>query len=378
MSCLQKIMYRGCTRRLFEMFIYFKRMKSLLPDEDINLSVVLHRSNDVSFEVRPVPILRENELDFYHILKGPTGRQAGYTTPFVLGNQASGVVVGIGVGVEENFKEGDRVVIEPGVSCHNCKFCYQGRYNLCTRFTFIGTGNRPGALCRYIAHPMHNCYKIPQHIGLDDGAMCTGIASAIHACKRASLDKNSKVAIIGTGFMGIAIVLTCKMMGIKNIFVIEGSEYRLNLSRNFGAEFVLKLKPHGDPLYFKQIIKEIMGQGPDVTFETVNSSDSFHIASTITRRGGQIVAVNPKPGAIAAKLDEVASREIDIRGVYNVGQSFQEALQYLKGGLINVKDLNPIVLPLEHALEAFTSGRVNQGGNVITLIECYNEHANKK
>lgn len=58
--------------------------------------------------------------------------------------------------------------------------------------------------------------------------------------------------------------------------------------------------------------------------------------------------------------------------------SFQEALQYLKGGLINVKDLNPIVLPLEHALEAFTSGRVNQGGNVITLIECYNEHANKK
>lgn len=62
--------------------------------------------------------------------------------------------------------------------------------------------------------------RIPQHIGLDDGAMCTGIASAIHACKRASLDKNSKVAIIGTGFMGIAIVLTCKMMGIKNIFVI--------------------------------------------------------------------------------------------------------------------------------------------------------------
>uniref|UniRef100_T1IE64 ADH_N domain-containing protein n=1 Tax=Rhodnius prolixus TaxID=13249 RepID=T1IE64_RHOPR len=177
----------------------------------------------------------------------------------------------------------DRVVIEPGVSCHNCKFCYQGRYNLCTRFTFIGTGNRPGALCRYIAHPMHNCYKIPQHIGLDDGAMCTGIASAIHACKRASLDKNSKVAIIGTGFMGIAIVLTCKMMGIKNIFVIE---------------------------HIQRI--------DDVKAGIIQLLDLF--ASIITRRGGQIVAVNPKPGAIAAKLDEVASREIDIRGVYNVGQ----------------------------------------------------------
>ncbi|KAK9507509.1 hypothetical protein O3M35_007349 [Rhynocoris fuscipes] len=371
------------TIKAFNMFIRRKGYK--MEAGEINLSVVVHRSNDVTLEVRPIPTPRENELlirvgyvclsdlDLQYVTLGPSLTKQGYAVPYVLGNQATGIVLRAGVGVQDNFQEGDRVVIEPGVACHKCEYCQQGRFNLCPHYSYMGTADRPGALCRFITHPMKNCFKLPQHIGLDDGSLCTRLASAIHACKRAGLDKNSVVAIIGSGFSGITLVMTCKLLGLKNIFVVEFSEYRLGLARHYGAEYVLKFKPNGDPHYLKEIIEEIVGRLPDVTFDTGETGDSLDVATTITRSAGQVIIVGPRPHRIMTSLHHVTFREIDIRGVFNAGQCFQEATQYIKAGLIRVKDLRPTIVPLEHALEAFNNARVNIGGNSVVLVECFKE-----
>lgn len=83
----------------------------------------------------------------------------------ILGHESAGIILEVG-GEVTSFKVGDRVSIEPGVACFECKQCVGGRYNLCPRVAFSGTPPTHGTLARYIAHPARFLHKYaPQTCG---------------------------------------------------------------------------------------------------------------------------------------------------------------------------------------------------------------------
>jgi len=97
---------------------------------------------------------------------------------------------------------GDRVALEPGVPCRHCKYCKDGHYNLCPDMHFFATPPIDGSLAEYVAHPADFCFKLPDGVSLDEGAMCEPLSVGVHACQRAGVKvKHSNLIEIITVLM---------------------------------------------------------------------------------------------------------------------------------------------------------------------------------
>ena len=88
-----------------------------------------------------------------------------------LGHECAGTVVAVGSRVRK-FKPGDRVNIEPGVPCGHCRYCLEGKYNICPDVDFMATQpNYRGALTHYLCHPESFTYKLPDNMDTMEGAL---------------------------------------------------------------------------------------------------------------------------------------------------------------------------------------------------------------
>ncbi|CAL1700824.1 unnamed protein product [Somion occarium] len=156
-----------------------------------NPSFVLHGINNVAYEQRPIPEISDDEVlvevkktgicgsDVHYLVAGRIG-QFIVEDPMVLGHESAGIVSKVGPKVK-HLKPGDRVAMEPGATCRVCEDCKRGRYELCPDIVFAATPPYDGTLARYYPIPADLCYKLPDHLTLEDGAMMEPLSVAIHA-----------------------------------------------------------------------------------------------------------------------------------------------------------------------------------------------------
>ncbi|KAK8374803.1 hypothetical protein O3P69_015526 [Scylla paramamosain] len=194
-----------------------------------NLSAVLYAKNDLRMENRLIPEPGPNEVLLHMSCVGICGSDVSYLkrgaigdfivkAPMVLGHESSGVVAKCGSNVK-NLKPGDRVAIEPGVPCRMCNFCKSGKYNLCPDVVFCATPPYDGSLCRYYKHAADFCFKLPDHVSLEEGAILEPLSVGVHACRRAGVTMGSNVLVLGAGPIGLVSLLTAKAMGASQICV---------------------------------------------------------------------------------------------------------------------------------------------------------------
>lgn len=124
------------------------------------------------------------------------------------------------------FLLGDRVAIEPGVPCKSCDYCKAGRYNLCPRVVFCAAPPYDGNLARYYTHDADLCYKLPDHVSMEEGALLEPLSVAVHACRRAGVCIGQKVLICGAGPIGLVCLLTARAMGASSI-IMTGMKFKL-------------------------------------------------------------------------------------------------------------------------------------------------------
>jgi len=130
------------------------------------------------------------------------------TKPMIIGHESAGVVAKLGKKVT-TLKVGDRVAIEPGVPCRKCDHCKQGKYNLCPGMVFCATPPYDGNLTRYYKHAADFCFKLPDHVTMEEGALLEPLSVGVHACKRAEVTLGSKVLILGAGPIGLVTLMVC-------------------------------------------------------------------------------------------------------------------------------------------------------------------------
>lgn len=117
---------------------------------------------------------------------------------YILGHEASGVVLECGSAVKD-LRPGDRVAIEPGVSCGLCYVCLEGNYHLCTEQKFAGVYPYQGTLQRYLTHPSKWCHKIPDSITFAQASLLEPLSVVLHAFTEVSVNIGRGVAICGAG-----------------------------------------------------------------------------------------------------------------------------------------------------------------------------------
>nr|QBH74076.1 alcohol dehydrogenase [Thermobia domestica] len=347
-----------------------------------NLSAILYKKNDLRLEQRPIPEPKDDEVllkmhsvgicgsDVHYLVNGAIGDFV-VRSPMVLGHEASGIVAKVGKNVT-NLKEGDRVAIEPGVPCRYCKFCKDGKYNLCPDVIFCATPPIDGNLCRYYTHAADFCYKLPDHVSLEEGALLEPLSVGVHACRRAGITLGSVVLVTGAGPIGLVSLLAAKAMGASRVIITDIVAHRLEVAKEIGADDTLLMGKVSTEEAAQQIEK-ILGRQPDKTIECSGAEPCIQLAIQATESGGVIVLVGLGPPKVNVPLVNAACREIDIRGVFRYANDYPLALSMVASGKLNVKKLITHNFKLEETAQAYETARTGAGGAIKVMINCLKE-----
>ncbi|KAJ8247814.1 hypothetical protein GJAV_G00250820, partial [Gymnothorax javanicus] len=343
-----------------------------------NLSVVLHSQGDLRLEHRPVPEPGPNEVLLEMHSVGICGSDVHYwqhgrigdfvvKSPMVLGHEGAGRVVKVGSGVKR-LQPGDRVAIEPGVPRETDEFVKTGRYNLSPTIFFCATPPDNGNLSRYYTHNANFCYKLPDNVTYEEGALIEPLSVGIHSCRRAQVTVGCSVFICGAGPIGLVCLLVAKAMGASQVIISDLNVERLAIAKELGADFLLQVKRGDVPMELAKRVEENLGRPPQATIECTGVESSIQTAIYATGRGGVVVVVGMGAEMVTVPIISAMVKEVDIRGVFRYCNTWPMAIDMLASKKLNVAPLVTHRFPLEQAVQAFETTR--QGLGVKVMLKC--------
>ncbi|XP_043710221.1 sorbitol dehydrogenase-like [Telopea speciosissima] len=295
---------------------------------------------------------------------------AGYVAkePLVIGHESAGIIEEVGSEVN-HLVVGDKVALEPGVSCWHCNFCKEGRYNLCPDMKFFASAPFHGSLANQIVHPADLCFKLPDNVSLEEGAMCEPLSVAVHACRRANIGPETNVLIMGSGPIGLVTMLVARAFGAPKIVIVDVDDNRLSVAKKLCADEIVKVSTNIQDTAEEVVqINKAMGARVDVTFDCVGFNKTMSTALSATSAGGKVCLVGMGHNEMTIPITPVTAREIDIIGIFRYKNTWPLCLEFLRSGKIDVKPLitHRFGFSQKEVEEAFeTSAR---GGNAIKVM----------
>jgi len=258
-----------------------------------------------------------------HIFKG---KHPSAPLPVTIGHEFAGEVVAIGSDVSK-VKIGDRVTVEPVITCGKCNACRTGNYGYCENISFTyRRGN--GAIADYIIVEEPYLYKLPEHLSYNAGALIEPLSVAVHAVRRADIKLGEKVLVIGAGAIGLLIAALCKKSGAAEVAIVDFSQKRLNMALELGA--TIAINPSEQDVY-NAVSKITNGIGMDKSFECVGLEATFNQAIMSLRKNGlaTIVGIFENPN-ITIPATRFITHEIKVQGSQGYCWDFPIALEMSK------------------------------------------------
>ncbi|TBL76361.1 NAD(P)-dependent alcohol dehydrogenase [Paenibacillus thalictri] len=339
-------------------------------------AAVMHDIYDIRIEERPVPEPADDEVLVRVMAVGICGSDLHYfehgrigpyvvKQPIVLGHECSGIVAACGRGVK-TLKPGDRVAVEPGVTCGTCDACKTGRYNLCPDVRFLATPPYDGAFVQYIAIRHDFVFPIPDELSFEEAALNEPFSVGIHAAKRSGLRPGSTLAIMGVGPVGLTAIVAGRAFGARDIIVTDLEPIRLEAARKLGATHTINAREE-DPVVR---IKELTGgRGADVAFETAGNPKALQNALASLRRGGKLSIVGlPPQDEIGLNIPFIADNEIDIYGVFRYANTYPQGISILSSKLADLNAMITDRFELRDTQQAMVNASTNKSASVKTII----------
>lgn len=255
-------------------------------------------------------------------LHGYTGQTGRRTPPLIMGHEAAGVVLATGAGVTD-LPQGTRVAILP--------IDERG-----PRRRLMGM-DAPGAYAPQVVWPAHNLYHLPDSVSFEAGSLAEPLGVAIHAVERVNLDGVTSAVVVGAGTIGLLVASVLRHRGVKQIAITDLSDERLDIAKRVGLDVTINPSAE-DPV--DSILGMTDGAGADVAFEAVGIGATVAQAHATVKYGGTIVWIGNNLKIIKVDMQQVVTRELDIRGTYGMtGANFDEAIALLAAGAIPVEML---------------------------------------
>lgn len=330
---------------------------------------VLREKSKVIIEHREKPVLNSGEVlikvkavgicgsDIHYYEYGHIGKRF-VEYPFVQGHEGSGVIEQVGEGVT-NLKEGDNVVIEPGIPCSDCEYCRTGSYHLCPNVKFLSTPPYDGVLAEYITHPANLTYKIPNNLPHDIATLVEPLSVGIHTAERTGITPHSNILITGMGPVGLTMVLVAKWYGVKNITVIDLEPFRLEVAKKIGATAILKTN----------ISSENVVPSFDVAIDTTGNEKALSMAIHQLKRGGKLATIGfPSSDMTSLPLLRMLQNEIDLLTIYRYKNTFTKGIALLEEYQDLAKHLITNQFKMADISEAFDYTINNKNKNIKTIV----------
>lgn len=244
-----------------------------------------------------------------HILKGDV---ATATPGRILGHEGVGVIDSVGAAVTA-FKPGDHVLISCVSACGTCAFCRKQMYSHCTTGGWILGNSIDGTQAEYVRtpHADMSLYHIPAGANEEALVMLSDILPTGFECGtlNGKVQPGSTVAIVGSGPIGLAALLTAQFYSPARIIMIDLDDNRLEVAARFGATDTINST---DGKAVEAVMRLTDGAGADTVIEAVGIPATFELCQKLVAAGGTIanIGVHGKPASL--HLETLWDRNIAI------------------------------------------------------------------
>lgn len=254
--------------------------------------------------------------------------------PFWGGGDIAGVVDALGSAVE-GWAVGDRVVVNPAISCDTCEFCRRGEHSMCANYEVFGE-HRHGGFAEYVAVPATNLVEIPDGYAMVDAAavpMAAGTAWRA-LVTRGELAPFESVLIVGaTGGVGTyAVQIARNVFDVRSLYATTSTDEKAEFLGRLGVDHVVD---YTQEAFDERIWRLTDGRGVDLVYNNVGG-DTWTRAMRSLRNGGRLIVSGATAGPTpATELRLLFVRQLDVRGSTTHNRSeFKQVLEYVWDGTI--------------------------------------------
>ncbi|WVW83832.1 chlorophyll synthesis pathway protein BchC [Kwoniella bestiolae CBS 10118] len=366
-----------------------------------NPAFILYDKLKTGYEEQPIPELGPDEVlieikktgicgsDVHFYNTGAMGLVA-LEEPMCLGHESAGIIVQLGsnnVVGKGALQLGDKVALEPGVTCRMCTDCRGGCYQICEHMVFAAyPPSRGGTLQRYYKLPADLVYRLPSSVALEYGAMMEPLSVAVHAvANKGGMKTGYNVLIFGAGPVGLLAMAVAKGMGANRIVGVDNNRERLDFAKGYAATDVyIPIKQNENesrPQYSVRAASDLLlsfgipPRGPgsiDLVVDATGAEVCIQMGLNAVKPGGTYVQTGFGPPDIQIPMFRVTTNEITIKGGWRYGNGdYPLAIDLVNRGLVNLQPLLTHTFKFKDALEAFEitkAGRDKDGKFVIKCV----------
>jgi 2-desacetyl-2-hydroxyethyl bacteriochlorophyllide A dehydrogenase len=305
------------------------------------------KDDEVTIKVQSVGICG-TDLSIYKWTE-TVAKEYNPTFPLIPGHEFAGTVEQVGSGVK-HLQVGDKVAVNPHISCNECEFCLQGKQNICQNRPILGC-HANGGLVEFINVREMNVFKLPESLPIYLGSLAEPLSVAVHALERVHDDRNQTAAIVGAGTIGLLQYLACKAAGYKKvvIFGLDHDVERFKLAESMGAYTVNLDKENAEERLLEITGKKVV----DVCFEAAGTNESINLAIDLVKTTGKVALVGIAAGQTPIYTTKLVFAEKDIIGcrAYTLG-TWPKTMELMERIIPELSKLVTHRLPLEQINEA--------------------------
>jgi L-iditol 2-dehydrogenase len=284
--------------------------------------------------------------DMHWYLEGGIGNLTA-TYPQVLGHEPAGEIIAVGKGVHHR-KVGDRVSIEPSITCGHCEYCLRGQHNNCIHCTFLGSPAAWGLFREYAVVPEHNADPVPDNLNWTQATLIEPVAVIVHAMELISINVGDTVAVMGAGPIGMLCASMAHLSGASKVFICDKLPHRLELARKMGAAFAVPVGRMAEV-----VMDETRGRGVDVTIDAAAAAQTINLSIQLTRAAGTFLQIGiPAEKELAIDLFTAMNKEITWQMLKRSNHKGAAAAKLLAEGRVS-DELVTHVLPFAETARGF-------------------------
>ncbi len=285
-----------------------------------------------------------------------------YHFPTIPGHEFCGQIVDAAEDVDKSYI-GKRAVIFPLLPCGECPSCKEKEYARCDNYNYFGS-RCDGGMAEYISVPLWNIVTFSDDIPYNTAALTEPMAVARHATRRADINNDKRVLVMGNGTIGLLAALIAQKEA-KQVIVAGRSKEKEEFTKSVGLENVVDTNSD----LKEQIDKITDGNGVDVVIECVGSNDSIESSILTVKKGGTIVLTGNPYGDLnlpKASYWKILRKELTVKGTWNSSYNdtcndWKDCIKMIENGEIDISKLVTHAFKMEdyeHALDVLRDKNV--------------------
>lgn len=343
---------------------------------------ILYGDKDMRVGQAPDPAVRPDEVlvrtafagicgTDLHIYRGEFHSRVQF--PAIQGHEFGGVIRELGKDVK-GFRVGDRVVVDPIISCHSCPACLSGHLNACQTLKLLGV-DLDGGYGQYVAAPASHVYPLPDAVPFKFAPMVEMYGLGHHVLQRGRVQAGESVAILGAGKLGLSVLdVLCHSASPAQVIVADLQPFRLERARQLGAEHVVDIASE-DPV--ERVMEITQGVGADCVIECVGHYHDvpgreapLAQAVKMIRTAGRIVTCGLGEQLSAVHFKTLVIKEAEIIASRVTLGEFPRAIRLMSKGLLHPELLVTDELPLRDITQAFAQVDREDPRAIKVVLDC--------